>query len=95
MNPCGKTVEKENAYAVYGNDPRLPGWTWYVLKTWQAPEKAATNAFARAICLVTSPCTGSLGDMGDVYLNDIGGELLSGTDVRGDRSAFVTREERW
>jgi hypothetical protein len=88
-NPFGKTVPKEKAYAVYGNDPRLPGWTWYVLKTYQSPEKAATNPYARAFCLVTSPMTGPSGDMGDTYLNDIGGSLISGVDVRGDRSKLA------
>jgi hypothetical protein len=84
-NPYGKTVKPENAYAVYGNDPRLPGWEWRVLKTYQSPERAAGNKFARAFCLVTSPMTGPAGDMGDTYLSDIGGSLLSGTEVRGDQ----------
>lgn len=86
-NPYGKTVTKENAYAVY-TDPRLPGWTWYVLKLNQSPEKAAKNPYASAFCLVTSPMTGGSGDMGDTYLNDIGTHLVSGTDVRGDRSSM-------
>jgi hypothetical protein len=29
--------------------------------------------------------TGPAGDMGDTYLSDIGGSLLSGTEVRGDQ----------
>ena len=87
-NPFGKTVKRENAYAVYGNDPRLQGWTWYVLKMNQSPEKAAKNKFATAFCLVTSPMTGSMGDMGDTYLSNIGGTLISGQDVRGDRTGM-------
>lgn len=90
-NPFGKTVKKENAYAVYGNDSRLPGWTWYILKMNQSPEKAATNPYASAFCLVTSPMTGEHGDMGDTYLNDIGGSLISGADVRGDRSQMAQK----
>lgn len=79
-NPFGKTVKKENAYAVYKNNS---GWTWYVLKTYQTVEAANKNKYARAFCLVTSPFTGDSGDMGDTYLTDIGGELVSGTEIRG------------
>lgn len=82
-NPYGKTVTKDNAYAVY-SDGR--GWTWYVLKMYQTPEKAAGNPYARAFCLVTSPMTGTSGDMGDTYLRDIGGDLVSGVDLRGTHS---------
>jgi hypothetical protein len=82
-NPYGKMVRPENAYAVYGNDPRLPGWEWRILKTYQTPKKAEENKYARAFCLVTSPMTGPSGDLGDTYLSDIGGELISGTDIRG------------
>jgi hypothetical protein len=55
---------------------------------YQSPEKAATNPYARAFCLVTSPMTGESGEMGDTYLYDIGGNLLSGVDVRNGKSAI-------
>ena len=86
-NPYGKTVKKENAYSVY-TDPRLPGWTWYVLKLNQTPAKAATNPYASAFCLVTSPMTGSSGDMGDTYLTDIGATFVSGTDILKEIAAL-------
>ena len=95
-NPFGKSIPyakaKTDAYAVYGNDPRLPGWTWYVLKTYQSPEKAQGNKFARAFCLVVSPMTGSSGDLGDAYLSDIGGDLIKGADIRGDGQHAVRNE---
>jgi len=91
-NPYGKTVKREDAYAVYGNDPRMPGWTWYVLKMYQTPEKAHDNKYARAFCLVTSPIVGERGEMGDTYLSDIGGILIRGTDVRGEVHAKVNLE---
>jgi len=90
-NPYGKAVKidprstlDERAYAVYGDDPRLPGWTWYVLKMNQAPANAAKNPYASAFCLVTTPMSGPYGDLGDTYLSDIGGRLLHGVDVRGN-----------
>ena len=87
-NPYGKRIPyekaKTDAYAVYGNDPDHPGWTWYVLKTYQTPEKAAENKYARAYCLVVSPFVGASGELGDVYLSDIGGTLLKGAEIRGD-----------
>lgn len=97
-NPYGKTVKKENAYAVYGNDPRLPGWTWYILKLNQSPEKAKANPSASAFCLVTSPMTGSSGDMGDTYLNDIGGVLISGDDIlsaTGRKGHQKMKDQKW
>lgn len=72
----------ERAYAVYGEDPRLPGWTWYVLKVNQGAD-SKKGKFASAFCLVTSPMAGSYGDLGDTYLSSIGGRLLKGDDVRG------------
>lgn len=76
-NPYGKTVTKDKAHAVY----RQGTWTWYVLKTYQTPENAAKNNNATAFCLVVTPYTGPHGDMGDTYLNDIEGELISGNDI--------------
>jgi hypothetical protein len=91
-NPFGKTVKKENAYAVY-TDTRLGGWVWYVLKTYQTPEKAKSNPYARAFCLVVSPMVGERGELGDVYLNDIGDTLVNGQDVKGDRKYAVGMAE--
>ena len=79
MNPYAKRRTKETAYAVYQSGD----WTWYVLKTYQAPAKAALNPFARALCLVVTPDTGERGHMADVYFLDIGGKLVAGeVDVR-------------
>ena len=80
-NPYGKTVTADKAYAVY-TDTRLPGWTWYVLKTYQSPENAAKNPYARVFAKVTSPMTGSYGDLGDTYVKDLGNTLVSGVDVK-------------
>lgn len=64
-NPWGKTVKREKAYYVVEQG----GWTWYVLKAWGDPRKE----YARMFCVVTSPCTGASGDMGDVYASEIPG----------------------
>ncbi len=89
-NPYAKTVDKDNAYAVY--EDKFNGWTWYVRKMYQHPDKAKDNAFARAYCTVTTPMAGREGDVGDVYLHDIGGTLIKGVDLRGERSATINVE---
>jgi hypothetical protein len=83
-NPFGKTVERGNAHAVYSD--LTTGWVWYVLKTYQAPEKSLTNPYARAFCLVVSPFVGPRGELGDVYINEIGGNLVKGVDIRSGRA---------
>ena len=65
-NECGKTRPKENPYEVW----RANGWTWYVLKKYQTPEKEALNPFARWFCFVTSPFCPD-GEYGDTYVKDI------------------------
>lgn len=66
-NLMGKMVKqpyKENAYEVWQSND---GWTWYVLKKWQADDSAP---FARWFCLVESPFTPN-GELGDTYVKDI------------------------
>lgn len=68
-NECGKTVKlpyKENAYEVWSAN----GWTWYVLKKYQAPDKEYENEYARWFCLVESPFVPD-GELGDVYISEI------------------------
>jgi hypothetical protein len=64
-NTWTKTRKREQAYYV----AREGDWTWYVLKVWSDPHKP----YARAFCVVVTPMTGPLGDMGDVYCADIPG----------------------
>jgi len=64
-NPCSKT----NDYATF-SDSRT-GWTWEVMKTYQVPEIAATNQYARVMCRVSSPYTYGGADMGDCYLAEL------------------------
>jgi len=65
MNECAKTRKPDNAYEIWTNDGI--GWTWYVLKKWQADD---SKPFARWLCLVTSPHVPN-GEMGDVYVSEI------------------------
>jgi hypothetical protein len=70
-NPFGKTVAKpyqDNAYMVYQSF--RGDWTWYVLKTYQAPERERSNPYARWFCLVVTPIVPE-GELGDVYCSDI------------------------
>ena len=67
-NTCAKTVKRESAYEVWTNGQ---GWTWYVVKKYQAPDKEAANPYARWHCIVTSPYTGERGEYGDVYVRDV------------------------
>lgn len=63
-NTCGKTRPADRPYEVWTDG----SWTWKVLKKYQADDN---KPFARAFCIVTSPFTGSHGDMGDVYISEI------------------------
>lgn len=67
-NECGKTRDKSNPYEVWQSPDGE--WTWNVLKKWQAPDKEASNPYARWFCFVTSPFAPT-GDMGDVYVSEI------------------------
>ncbi len=78
-NPYGKSKTKENPYAVYKDE--ASGWTWRILKLNQRPDMAAKNPSATAFCDVSSPYTHGSSDIGDTYLNDIGGQFVSGTDI--------------
>lgn len=65
-NLCGKMVKapyRENAYEVWETN----GWTWYVLKKWQADDH---QQYARWYCLVESPYTPE-GEFGDTYAEEV------------------------
>jgi hypothetical protein len=64
-NLCGKMVKRENAYEVWSDV--LHGWTWYVLKKWQADDN---KPYARWFCDVVTPIVPG-GEMGDVYVAEI------------------------
>lgn len=66
-NLQAKTRPVNNPYEVWGNSPVLPGWTWYVLKKWQADDN---KPLARWFCNVVTPIVPG-GEMGDVYVREI------------------------
>lgn len=78
-NPYGKTRKQDNPYSIY--EDKRTGWTWKILKLNQAPENAKKNPYASAFCAVSSPDTYGRADLGDTYLNDIGGTLIQGPDI--------------
>ncbi len=61
-----KTATQENPHAVF----EAHGWTWRVLKVYQAPKGEAKNQYARWFCAVSSPFVPQ-GELGDVYVRDI------------------------
>ena len=63
-NTQAKTRPVSNPYEVWRNGS---GWTWLVLKKWQADDD---KPFARWFCMVRSPFVPE-GEMGDVYVKDI------------------------
>jgi hypothetical protein len=75
-NPMGRSRRPGNPYIVT-EDPRLPGWRWEVLKTYQVD---GTKPYARAFVFVTSPMTGPGGDLGDSYVTELGRALV-GYDI--------------
>lgn len=79
-NLYGKTVTADKAYAVYSADGG--NWMTYVLKVNQAPG-SKKGRYSSAFVKVVSQFTGPSGDLGDSYLSDIQGTLVSGVDVRG------------
>ncbi len=68
-NECAKTRPVSNPYEVWKND--RAGWEWRILKRYQAPDKEASNPFARVFCAVKSPFTFGEFEFGDVYLKEI------------------------
>jgi hypothetical protein len=78
-NLMGKSRKPGNAYVTL-RDPRI-GWTWEVLKAWQAD---GSKPFARVFCNVHGFET----EMGDVYVKDVGREL-----VDYDRTVFASGAE--
>jgi hypothetical protein len=78
-NLMGKSRKPGNAYITTW-DPRT-GWTWEVLKTWQAD---GSKPYARAFCNVHGFAT----EMGDCYVADIGDII---TDF--DETVFANEDE--
>lgn len=66
-NKMGKSRKPGNAYVTLMN-PRI-GWTWEVLKSWQAD---GAKPYARVFCNVHGFET----EMGDVYVADLGRALI-------------------
>ena len=60
-NECGKMRPVTNPYEIWANNS---GWTWKVLKKWQADDN---KPYARWFCDVSSPYTHGGSDLGDVY----------------------------
>jgi len=67
-NLMGKSRKPGDAYITTA-DPRT-GWTWEVLKTYQAD---GSKPYARAFCNVHGFAT----EMGDTYISDIGTDIVS------------------
>jgi hypothetical protein len=66
-NPLGKSRKASDPYLVIEDGD---GWTWRVLKAWQAdPDQPA----ARWLCEVDSPYTQGIPDLGDTYISEISG----------------------
>ena len=61
-NNSNKLRPKDNPYEVW----EYEGWTWNVLKKYQADDN---KQYARALCFVTSPLCPD-GEYGDVYINE-------------------------
>jgi len=62
-NTMAKTRPVSDPYEIWS----MIGWTWKVLKKWQADDN---KPFARWFCHVTSPFCPE-GELGDVYVKDI------------------------
>lgn len=87
-NLCFKIRPADKPYEVWA----AGGWTWYVLKKWQADDD---KPFARWFCRVVTPWSGPAGDFGDVYVVDVKRQAskIKGDDYATDRSATVPKED--
>ena len=63
-NTCAKTRPVSNPYEIWKNHS---GWTWKILKKWQADD---AKPFGRWFCHVSSPFCPE-GELGDVYVSEI------------------------
>ncbi len=70
-NPCGKSRPLDAPYEIWKGVGKADGWTWRVLKKWQAPKNEAKNENARWFCGVSSPLTYGSYDLGDVYVSEV------------------------
>jgi hypothetical protein len=64
--PMGRTRPASNPWLTITNGD----WTWKVL---QAHVQDPDQKYASWFCVVTTPYTGSLGDMGDTYISEVQG----------------------
>lgn len=65
-NLCSKSRKIDAPYEIWQNSQ---GWTWKVLKKWQADD---SKPLARWFCFVTSPFCQE-GEYGDTYVTDVKG----------------------
>lgn len=72
-NECSKSRSKDRPYEVWTSFDGQ--WVWKVLKKWQAPDKEASDPYARWFCFVTSPFCPD-GEMGDVYVQEIKSQAI-------------------
>lgn len=72
-NPMGCSRKMDDPYIIL-RDERFPGWTWKVLKTWQADGR---KPYARAFVHVVTPHTGASGDLGDAYVTELGRTIVA------------------
>lgn len=73
-NPAGKARKSDKPYLTIEGF----GWTWKVLKFWQADGR---KPYARAFCDVSSPMTFGGSDMGDTYVSDLRDAFRMGATV--------------
>ena len=66
-NPFGKTVAKDQPYAVY----QRGDWEWLVLKTYQLPKNEAKNSDALWFVAAKSDLNYGEFEMGDEYAANI------------------------
>lgn len=64
-NLMGKSRKSDDPYLTFENDS---GWTWKVLKSWQADN---AKPYGRWFCEVSSPYTMGGADLGDVYVYEV------------------------
>jgi hypothetical protein len=66
-NLWAKTRPISNPYATV----TVGDWTYSILKAYSRRSKEKLDKYARWLCLVVTPFTGSGGDIGDTYITSV------------------------
>jgi hypothetical protein len=84
-NLKAKTRPISDPYETFTHD----GWTWKIVKHYQAADAELKNQYARVFCFVTSPLCPE-GEYGDTWCRDIPGYMKNLIDCLAVEMALLS-----